>query len=436
VHRLDHGGLRWRRRTPWATFVLTAGLALGALLLAFRIPYVQDRLGWRVAELRANIRYALRPPEQSVFTPDPLLVSMVEATLRAYTPSPMPSPTAGPSATPMPTATVTPVPTPIAERVELTGVRHEYQGWNNCGPANLAMALSYWGWTGDQRPIAAFTKPNREDKNVMPYELAAYIEQETDFEVIVRVGGDLDLLRRLLAAGYPVIVEKGLDVADKGWMGHYQLVTGYDDARQRFTAQDSFEGGPNLPMPYEKMATLWRHFNYVYLVIFPPERRAEVLALLGPHADETYAIQVAAQRASAEIFTTTGGENFFAWINRGSSLVALQDYAGGAAAYDEAFRVYARLDPADRPWRTMWYITGPYWAYYYTGRYYDVLNLATQTLANAGTPALEESFYWRALAKEALGDATGAVADLRTSLEWHPGFAPSLAALQRLGAAP
>ena len=111
----------------------------------------------------------------------------------------------------------------------------------------------------------------------------------------------------------------------------------------------------------------------------------------------------------------------------------LTDYGGAAQAYDEAFRVYAGLEPEERPWRILWYQTGPYFAYYFTGRYYDVINLADQTLDLMPDPVLEESFYWRGLAKEALGDIDGAIQDLQTSLIHHPGFEPSLYHLNRLG---
>jgi tetratricopeptide (TPR) repeat protein len=84
----------------------------------------------------------------------------------------------------------------------------------------------------------------------------------------------------------------------------------------------------------------------------------------------------------------------------------------------------------------MWYTTGPYWAYYYTGRYYDVLNLADITLNAISEQVLEESFYWRALAKQALGDTDGAIADLRTALSAHPNWEPALYQLDLLGATP
>ena len=44
----------------------------------------------------------------------------------------------------------------------------------------------------------------------------------------------------------------------------------------------------------------------------------------------------------------------------------------------------------------MWYETAPYYAYYYTGRYQDVVNLAEANLNKImATRSLEESWFWR-----------------------------------------
>ncbi len=425
-----------------AGLFLLLGLCILMGAFVYRLPPVYERLGWRVSQWRAQLQYALSPPGEAVFTPNPTIAAMFQETMAALSPTPNPNPPSaapGPSATPSVTPTQTPEPTPLPGSVRLNGVRHEYQKWNNCGPANLAMALSYWDWQGDQRPIAAFVKPNPRDKNVMPYEMAAYVEEATNLSVLVRVGGDLDLLKSFLAAGFPVMVEKGFEGPGfDGWMGHYEVVTGYDDSKEQFTVQDSYIM-PDLPIAYEDLERYWRHFNYTYLVIYPPAREEEVLQLLGPHVDETYNMEYAAQKASDEIFRLSGREQFFAWFNRGTSLMRLQDYGGAAAAYDQAFQIDAQLavtDPEHRPWRILWYQTGPYWAYYYTGRYYDVLSLANFTLENMSEPAVEESFYWRALAKEALGDVSGAIEDLRKALKWHPDWIPALQQLDRLGATP
>jgi tetratricopeptide (TPR) repeat protein len=82
----------------------------------------------------------------------------------------------------------------------------------------------------------------------------------------------------------------------------------------------------------------------------------------------------------------------------------------------------------------MWYQTWPYWAYYYSGRYQDVINLADTTLNDTiSEPVLEESLYWRALAREALGDLDGAIADFRQSVILNPSFSPGWDQLARLG---
>jgi tetratricopeptide (TPR) repeat protein len=84
----------------------------------------------------------------------------------------------------------------------------------------------------------------------------------------------------------------------------------------------------------------------------------------------------------------------------------------------------------------MWYQTGPYFAYYYTGRYQDVINLATTTLEAMSEPILEETYYWRALAQQALGQYDAAIEDLQECLEVHEGFAPCEEELTKLGIEP
>ncbi|TFH37482.1 MAG: hypothetical protein E4G99_02465, partial [Anaerolineales bacterium] len=171
-------------------------LCITAGTLTYNMPIFQENFGWRISQLQASIKYALSPPGESVFTPNPTVAAMVQETMDAITPTATRTATPGPTLTPTPSPTATTEPTPLPATVRLSGIRHEYQKWNNCGPANLSMALSYWGWDGNQRPISDFVKPNPRDKNVMPYELAAFVEEGTALNVLVRVGGNLDLLKR------------------------------------------------------------------------------------------------------------------------------------------------------------------------------------------------------------------------------------------------
>jgi len=400
----------------------------------YYLPPVNERLAWRVDSFRAQIQYAIKPPEEAVFVPQATFLTEPSAT-----PQPSPNPTqTHVESTPGPTLVPTSIPTPTASSTPLPshallkGIKHEYQKWNNCGPANLSMALSYWGWQGTQLDTAAFLKPNPRDKNVSPGEMATFIRENTPFGVMVRVGGDLDQLKKLVAAGFPVIVEKGFEgVRFDGWMGHYEVVNGYEDIGQRFLVQDSYEG-PNRPVNYEELLRQWRAFNFLYIVPYPLEREADLISLIG--AKETY--EAGAQLSEAETLGLTGRDQFFAWYNLGTNRVALQDYPGAAQAYDQAFMLYPGILEKERPWRMLWYQAGPFAAYFMTGRFQDVVNLADQTLQAMSEPVLEEGFYWRGRAKVELGDLEGAVADFRTCLDAHPGYFPCGEQLSLLGAEP
>jgi hypothetical protein len=448
-------------------FIVVCGLGFGL----YNLPPIHDRLAWRVADVISQVHDLFNPPEKVVFVPqdaqtaqNSLIATIVAATMRAMTPSatatcadgacatstPACSPggcqTQTPAASPTSTQTAQPTltPTAIPGQVELKGIVHEYQKMNNCGPTNLAMALSFWGWQGDQMTTAAFLRPgfnptsndNRDDKNVMPYEMVDFVQQKTDLSIVERTGGDVLMLKHLVAAGFPVIVEKGYEPDTVlGWMGHYEVVNGYDDSKGIFMVQDSYVQPVN-GITYADMESNWRAFDYTYLVIYPPAREAEVMAVLGPQADLAYNQQYTSQKAASEVQQLSGRDQFFALFDLGSSRVALQDYAGAAQAYDQAYQLYPSIPEKQRPYRMTWYQTGPYYAYYYTGRYTDVINLATQTIASTTSPGLEESFVWRARANIALGNTTDAVNDLKTALYWHPGFQPALDELANLGVTP
>jgi hypothetical protein len=449
------------RRRPFYLLLVIPVLCLAGIAL-YNFPPLHNRLAWRVDGFRTQIRYALNPPDQAVFVPqeplaeeslalEPLALEphaqMVEATVQAMTPAPTLMPVQSEStpavtlpvltptapATPFPTASPTQVPTPLPESVSLAGIRHEWQSFNNCGPANLAMALSYWGWSGDQRDTKAYLRPHPDDYNVMPEEMLSFVETHTDLKALLRVGGDLDLLKRLVAAGFPVIVEKGIHPSDDWWMGHYVVVSGYDDAWGRLIVQDSLVMA-DYPIPYEDVELRgWRDFNNLYLVIYPPEREADLIVLLGEHADVEVNLRHALERATRETQTLSGRDLFFAWYNKGSNLAALGEYGAAAEAYDQAFNVYQSISEKDRPWRMGWYQTGPYQAYYHTGRYQDVINLANTTLGVFAKPPLEESLYWRGLAKQASGDLEGAVDDFKRAVDLNLTFVYGQEELERLG---
>jgi uncharacterized protein YvpB len=414
-------------------------------VVLYLIPSINERVNNRLDLWRVSIRYALFPPESAVFVPNSNVSDIVQATVLAMTPSATPQPSITPTprttyfeaATPTPTIT----PTGIPAQFSFGGVKYvdQHGATNYCAPATLAMELSYWGWKGTREDIGKVVKPFNDDYNVMPYELADYVSANTGLSVMVRSGGDLEILKKLAAANFPVMVEKGAYMVDRtgvnSWMGHYGVITGYDDQKQQFVTQDSYYQ-PDLMVKYSDLEQQWRSFNNVFLIVYTPEKEAELKSILGPLAEEESAYQVAYQRASDETNSLTGVDQYFAWFNRGTSQVNLQDFAGAAASYDEAFRLYETLPKDRRPWRMLWYQTGPYFAYFYSGRYQDVVDLATLTITNAGKPYFEESLYWRAKANLVIGQRDQAITDLKDSLKYHPGFNPSLTELSAQGVAP
>jgi tetratricopeptide (TPR) repeat protein len=252
--------------------------------------------------------------------------------------------------------------------------------------------------------------------------------QSVGFNTVIQVGGTPEQIKRFLVAGIPVIVEKATLLADDdptggGWAGHYTIVTGYSDDKSGFTTQDSLEG-PNLVVSYRGFLNQWRSFNYLYIVIYPPAREAEVQTLLGAEADPKANLTHAAQLAQQEVKTLTGQDQAFAWFNLGSNLIELGDPANAAAAFDNARRV-------GLPWRMLWYQFGPYEAYYRVQRYQDVMDLASETLSARDN--LEESYYYRGMARLALGDKAGAIEDWKSALKYNRNFVLAAKQLEAAG---
>ena len=337
-----------------------------------------------------------------------------------------------PTFTPVPP---TPTRIPLPPQVRLEGISHQFQEWNNCGPATLAMTLSYFDIRARQSDTAPVLKPSPEDRNVSPREMAAYVNEQTELNAIFRSNGDTYTIRRLLAAGFPVILEIGIEPPGEfqwmGWYGHYNLAVAYDDSKQQFWIYDSWLGTSEEPLEnahpdgriltYQQIDEFWLHFNRNYIVLFEPERATEVAQIIGADMDDTIMWQNALEEVRTETAAAPG--NAFYWFNLGTAYNALGQYEEASAAYDQARAI-------GLPWRMLWYQFGPYQAYYEAGRYEDVVLLADTTLKDR--PYFEESFYYRGLAQAALGETKAARQDLQKAASFNPNFIPAADALASL----
>lgn len=423
-----------------AKIILLAAVAAVVLCgVSLSIRPIRERIAWRLEAWRNRVYYLISPPEEVVFLPMEATIA-AHATLSAQVFGSRPSPTPFLQVTLAVTPDPAVSPTPLPAAASLSGVTYQSQHglWNYCAPSTLAMALSYWGWVGDRTNIGTVVKPVETDKNVSMTELAEYVNGQTRYKALYRYGGSLTLLKTLVVNGFPVLIEKGTFIHETAtgrlsWMGHYNLITGYDDNRQEFIVQDAYFAA-DYPVSYTTLDQEWHGFNDIFLVVYPPAEEARLLQVLGSaYADLPHSVQLAAQTAYQEISTNVDLDQFFTWFNLGSSMILMGDSAGAAAAFDRAFQLYPSLPPDRRPFRVLWYRPEAYQAYYAAGRYQQVIDLVTATLDTARDPCMEESYYWRAMARQALGDAAGARSDLQESLTCHPGYLPSQQALQRLG---
>ena len=292
----------------------------------------------------------------------------------------------------------------------------DYQTWNNCGPATLALALRFWGWVGDQNTISDVLKPEAQDKNVNIDELAWYVAQYLpNLQAEIRIGGDLASLKRFITNGYPVLIEGAFQLEKPAWPGddlwaaHYLLVTGYDEGAAQFTVQDSYYG-PDRLVSFDQLRNDWKAFNNVYMVIFPQTGLQQVQTLFG--AD--WQVSANQQNTIAEIQNqlAMNRNDVFAWFNLGSVLSALGDYP-------QAFDAFSMARQLGLPQRMLRYQFTPFDAAYKTGELSDLTQLVDYSLKI--TPDSEESLFWKGRLLYESGNLPAAATLLHKALAMNPG---------------
>jgi tetratricopeptide (TPR) repeat protein len=342
------------------------------------------------------------------------------------------------SAQATPTAEPTPNSTPVAAAensalsappasTRLPGLKAVYQQVNRCSAAALTIQLSYFGWEGTYDDVIRGLNPHAEDVAVRLDEMIRFAEGY-GLRAVERIGGTNEILKALVAAGFPVLIENSYYDGPGGfqdWMGHNRVVMGYDDSLQVFYTFDSLlgngEDGQGRPIPYADMDVRWKAFNRDYLVLYRPEEEARLQAVLGDHWDTTFNAEAALQLSLAELETENADS--FTLFNIGSSLVLLGRYEEAADYFDQARAL-------GLPWRMLWYQYGPFEAYYEVGRYDDVLQLAREVIADI--PGVEEVYYFAGMAYEAQGDLQRAESNYQVAMMRNSYFSAASAALARL----
>ncbi|MGJ3237357.1 MAG: C39 family peptidase [Anaerolineae bacterium] len=308
------------------------------------------------------------------------------------------------------------------DSVMLDGFSWIHQGVNRCSAAALTIHLSYY----DDVTVETYNSFATQELNTWGADASVRIEemaeaiQSRGLGAVVRRGGSIDLMKELIAAGFPVLVENSYYEGDnlyRDWLSHNRVLVGYDDLQGVFFFQDPLLGYPNgdlVTFEYENFDTRWRPFNRDYMVIYEPEDEDLLQVILGEDWDKTTNAENVLQIANDEI--ASGQTDGFAYFNQGWAYLQLEQYEEAATAFDTARN-------RGLPFRMLWYEFGPFEAYLAVERYQDVITLANIELANAGDSiSIEEWFYYAGRAYEGLGNTQRALINYEVAVTRNNNF--------------
>ncbi|RJR15060.1 hypothetical protein C4579_03265 [Candidatus Microgenomates bacterium] len=322
--------------------------------------------------------------------------NLIAQILPQTTPSPHPTP--APTASPIPNTHIIPLRT------------HAFQTFNNCGPASLSMALSYYDIYISQQEIGNKLRPyqiangDNDDKSVTFPELVREAENY-GLVAFYRPNGTIEILKQLIAQDLPVLTRTWTKVYED--IGHYRLVRGYDDTRKIVMQDDSLQN-KNLEFSNEEFLQLWQGFNYEYIVLAPPDKQAAVESILGAENDPQVAYQKALERAQTE--AAQAPDNPYPIFNQVTSLYYL-------GRYQEAVNLFEQVQ-SKLPSRMLWYNTEPIAAYLALGNYQKVFAL-TETILNNQNRAFSELYVMRAQSYLALNQPQQAREELHNAILYN-----------------
>ena len=276
------------------------------------------------------------------------------------------------SSSPSSTPNHTPIPIVTPSAKTLSNEYHIYQTFNNCGPAALSMALSYYGIQKSQAQLGQELRPyqipggDNDDKSVTLEEVA---EKSKEFGLIpyLRPNGNINIIKKFVSIGIPVITRTWLKENDD--IGHYRIIKGYDDSTSQLIQDDSLQG-ENLRYVYEDFDKIWDKFNYEYLVLVPKEKQLLAEQILGEDLDEKSAwkkaVELSLEKLAQNPDDTTAGFNLS---------VAYYKLGEHQKSVNEFEKVETKL-----PFRTLWYQIEPILSYYELGNYQRVIQISNQVL--------------------------------------------------------
>jgi len=280
--------------------------------------------------------------------------------------------------------TITLLPTPNSKT--LNNNYHVFQSFNNCGPAALSMALSYYGINKSQEELGKDLRPyqipggDNDDKSVTLEELA---EKSKEFNLIPyhRPNGDIEKIKQFITQHIPVVTRTYLKMGED--IGHYRVVKGYDENTRELIQDDSLQG-KNLRYSYDAFNKLWDSFGYEYLVLIPQEKKEIAEKILGEDLDEKKSWEKAVDNARQKLVTNPNDI-----VQRFNLSIALYNTGDFKGSTEEFEKVENQLS-----FRTLWYQIEPIKAYYELNNYKRVFEI-TDKILNYHNRAFSELYLLR-----------------------------------------
>jgi tetratricopeptide (TPR) repeat protein len=280
--------------------------------------------------------------------------------------------------------TITLPPPPDAKTIP-----NEYfvsQSFNNCGPAALSMALSYFGIHKSQEELGQELRPyqtpqgDNDDKSVTLDELEKKA-QEYNLVTYHRPNGTIQMLKNFIAQDIPVITLTWMSLFED--IGHYRIIKGYDNKTRTFIQDDSYQG-KDLKLSYSDLTNIWSKHNSEYLLIVPKNKTKIAEAIIGEDLNETIAWQKTANNNLKKL--ETNPDDIYTRFNLSVAYYHLKKF-------DKSIQEFEKIE-TNLPAQTLWYQIEPIKSYYELGNYDKVFAL-TDNILNNGNRAFSELYILR-----------------------------------------
>jgi hypothetical protein len=239
----------------------------------------------------------------------------------------------------------------LPSRAEVAGVPFFPQEQYYCGPAALAMVLSWSGLpvTQDQIAPQVYT-PARE--GTLASDMVAAARRNGRLAVPVN---QLPDLTAELAAGHPVVVFQNLGLS---WfpVWHYAVAVGYDLSAGELVLHSGLDA--RLRTPLRTFERTWARADHWGLVVLPPgglPASADEMTVLRAATGLEQAGEFRAAAAAYAAIAARWPDSIEAWIGRGNAAYA----AGDLGQAEDAFRTAVERHPdAAAAWNNLAHVLG------------------------------------------------------------------------------